>query len=112
MRTLSSMIAEVRSQTDEVRGAVERLRTANRHMTGNTGESPTPIGSVNAKALADRAEVPIMDELNSALEHLNSATADLRAELMHMEGYTETGAPGDANKGYATAAQGQANNYR
>lgn len=104
MRSISSMTAEIRSQTEEVWNGVHRVRNANRRMTGSTGEQPTPINVVKGSNVdkIDR-ELSMLDELSMAIEHLNSATAELRDELACMEGYTETASTlGMVEKGFAT----------
>lgn len=112
MRTLSSMIAAVRGQTAEVEGAVIRLRSASRRLTGSTGEAPTSINTIKGGASAgDRvAEMPpLMIQLDAELERLNEATADLRNEISHVESYSETGE--ESAKMTAYAAQGNAPGY-
>jgi hypothetical protein len=102
MRSISSMIAEVRSQTDEIRSFTNRLRNANRKLTGGTGEQPTPLASVKQGAVADRPDLPLLEDLNIELERLGVANADLRSEVTFLEGVSET-ADMVSDKGYASA---------
>lgn len=90
MRSLSSMISEVRSQTAEVNNIVDRLRSASRSLTGSTGQAPTDINSIKGQPVPE-PERPLMQQLDFELERLNSATADLRNEMSHVETYSETG---------------------
>lgn len=101
-RTISSMIDEVRSQTSEVLNFVDRLRTANRRLTGSTGEQPTPIGKISGE-VAGAKDMPLLEELNTELERLNAATADLRAEVNFFESISETSVP---DNGVAKASYG------
>ncbi len=109
-RTISSMIAEVRSQRDEVRGFVERLRNANRHLTGATGETPTKLADVRAQNGGPTTMTPLLEDLNIELESLNSATADLRDEIGFLETVSETCAPTEAT--YAAAKASAVGSYR
>lgn len=99
-RNISSMIAEVRSQTSEVRSFVDRLRAANRHLTGQTGETPPKLSDAREGGTKTSMQPPLLEDLNSELEQLNAATADLRNEVNFLEGISETGAPQEV--GYAT----------
>lgn len=83
MKNLSAMADEVRSQTSEVMSLVHRMRDANRRLTGNTGEVPTnaAVAGVATKPEAN----PLLVDLTVAIEHLNGATADLRAEIDYFE---------------------------
>lgn len=103
-RSISSMIDDVRSQTAEVRSAVQRLRNANRRMVGGTGEAPTPLSTGGGQKVqlepADR--LPLLEDLSVELERLNGATSDLRAELAFLENFTET-ADNVKTEGYAVA---------
>lgn len=103
-RNISSMIAEVRSQTSEVRSVVDRLRNANRRLTGATGETPTKLSDArDGNNLKASIQPPLLEDLNSELEQLNAATADLRNEVNFLEGISETGAAQEA-AGYAKQA--------
>ncbi len=68
-RSLSSLIDEIRGQTADLNAYVERMRAANRRLTGSTGETPTKIGSVgggtlDANKVSERP--PLMVELTMA----------------------------------------------
>lgn len=106
MPSLSKMISEVRSQAIEVNSLVGRLRLANRRLSGATGEAPTQLNSVKGPT-APEPDRPLLEQLNVELERLNSATADLRSEVNHVETYSETGetseTPNYANQGVASA---------
>lgn len=90
-RSLSALINEVQSQTDEVRSFTHRLRTANKRLTGGTGEEPPKLSEGRGPTGATIAEVPpLMVALSIAVEALNGATSDLRAEVTYLENLSET----------------------
>jgi len=114
-RSLTSLINEVHSQTAEVNSFVNRLRQANRRLTGSTGESPTVLGAGAVGRLSEKVDEmpPLMVALTTAMENLNSATADLRAEVGYLETLSETGevARGDAPDKWAGPAAATGSRY-
>lgn len=86
MRTISSMTKDLRSLNEEAWGLIDRVRRGNRSMTGYTGEVPTD----NSVGLAPTTSCAL-DALNVAIADIGNAITALRAEVTHMEGYTETG---------------------
>lgn len=105
MRSLSSMIDEVRSQTAEVYSVVNRMRSASRKLIGSTGEAPTQLASAKLGVPTPEPERPLLEQLALELERLNGATADLRNEMNHVENYSETGEQQVYDKATAYASQ-------
>jgi hypothetical protein len=108
LKSLSALTDEVRAQTAEVHGFVYRMRDANRRLTGSTGEQPTKLerldgGGRMGDAPTDRN--PLLVDLTVATEALNSATAELRAELVYFE--TMVSETGQDTKSYAANATGR-----
>lgn len=92
MKNLSMMANEVRSQVSEVMSLVHRMRDANRRLTGNTGELPTKGEEAGAPVGMPPEANPLLVDLTVAIEHLNGATANLRAEIDYFEAtVAETG---------------------
>lgn len=102
MKNLSTMADEVRSQTAEVMSFVHRMRDANRRLTGNTGEAPTNAAVAGSGAMKPEAN-PLLVDLTIAIEHLNGATADMRAEIIYFETMVaETGVPAGVSSPVST----------
>lgn len=85
MKNLSAMANEVRCQASEVMSLVYRMRDANKRLTGNTGELPTNRVEAGAPVGMPPEANPLLVDLTVAIEHLNGATADLRAEINYFE---------------------------
>lgn len=92
MKNLSALLNEVRSQAIEVTGFVHRMRDANRHLTGGTGETPQKdIG--RGGPLSPEPPMPLLADLTAAVEDLNGATSALRAEINYFEQMVSETAP-------------------
>lgn len=92
MLSISKMTHQVVEQANEVNALVNRLRAGNRRMTGATGEGPTPIGTGRggSESSLKQDQPPLLHGLDHAIEMLNAAMSDLRAEVSYIEGFTET----------------------
>lgn len=108
---LSRTIEEVLSQTSDFNSFVDRMRIANRRLTGSTGEMPTAIGGKDAN-YAGKAEAlqepPLMVRLSSAVELLNAARSDLGAEISYFENLAETATQPAEPKAYAATGRDRA----
>jgi hypothetical protein len=95
-KSLSELTDDVRVQTSAVNDFVHRLRAANRRLTGSTGEQPTQLAQAAARNEVDEMP-PLMVGMTIAIEHLNSAMSDLRAEISYMERLSETADHGEVS---------------
>lgn len=92
MRNLTGIIEDIRAQTDEVTSITHRMRSANKRLTGGTGEAPTPLTNQGGTLSAIKEdEPPLMVKLTIVTEKLNQAMAALRAEISYFETLSETG---------------------
>lgn len=90
-RSLSGMADAVRTETSAVNEMTERLRQANRRLTGGTGQAPTPLNSVaNSKGATEASVPPLMVGLNAEVDGLQLAISNLRNELSYLENHSET----------------------
>ncbi len=93
---LSRVTEEIIGQTSDINGFVERMRTANRRLTGSTGQAPTPLKPPEtgyAEKQTTIEEPPLMVRLTNAVELLNAARSDLAAEISYFESLAETAGP-------------------
>lgn len=93
INSLSDMTTAVRGRTDEIANTTERLRAANRRLTGSTGQAPVPLtpGGGSADNASVKGEPPLMLALTVALANLEGAMSEMRAELDYLEQFSETG---------------------
>lgn len=90
--TISNMTGEITGLINEASSIVGRLRSANRRLTGETGEEPTQLASAVGPKVRDAVETgPLLPELQAAIETLNSKLRDIRLEVSHLENVSETG---------------------
>lgn len=106
IRSISGMIDDVKQQTGEIVGATDRLRNANRHLTGGDGRATTPLVPAEQAANSLKGEPPLMIQLTIAISALDAAMGDLRSEISYLEQHSETGEPRDT-----TAAAGAAKGW-
>lgn len=90
-KSLTNAITEVAMQANEVSSLIYRMRQANRRLTGSCGEQP--INAATPPGRGDRAfdeSPPLLVGLTMSMEHLNSAIAELRDEVIFLESISET----------------------
>jgi len=102
-RSLSDMIQTVRNETSNALALADRLRNANRRLTGGTGQAPTPIDRPDA-ASVKQAEPPLVIGLNMALDEHQSAIVALENEVTYLERLSETGPVGEVRMDRGVAA--------
>ena len=90
IKSFSSMIDDVRSQTNEVDNLVRRIRAASNRLTGSTGQTPTPINATQQGRAETADRPPLLIDLTVRLEALNSVVSELRDEVTYLEQYSET----------------------